>query len=544
MAAGQVDDSRKCEENSASDGKPDPSLDRLIKLAADIFNTPIAVLYLTVDNQLQSSHGLDDSKHVEIKALCTRTIDRNAPLAQSKSEPSGGLDFYTAVPLVTTTDQPIGALCIADHTSRAALSNPETARLQALAGLAADLVQHRKVEQSVEANSALFAAISHDIRTPMNGILGMAELLLTSDELDQRHRRRIEIIKRSGTTLLSMINFLVDLAGSHAKKPRSDISPVNLKELVHAAISQWNEKNASNTGRIALVDHLEGHHYVLGNVPQIQKLLSRFLESVIKVSPNGAIRLIASAKPTAPASVRMQLRAEMIQTEADMFGNLLAISGKNTLPKSGNINEVSLGLILCKKLAITMDGDIGVDQRIDDGTALWLEISLATDPKQCPRNEALEHHSNPASTTERSTKSKMIWNVLVAEDNPDMALLIEELVEEAGYHATVARDGTSALRLLDEKHFDVVLMDGHMPDMSGFEATARIRQLPDQRADLPIIALTGEALAGDRERYLSAGMDDYISKPVDYETLVETIDRCCSQRQHRTLSAVGTKPNL
>jgi hypothetical protein len=110
-----------------------------------------------------------------------------------------------------------------------------------------------------------------------------------------------------------------------------------------------------------------------------------------------------------------------------------------------------------------------------------------------------------------------------------MAMLIKDLVEEGGHRATVVHDGASVLQLLDHEPFDVVVLDGRMPDMSGLETARRIRQLPQKRAEIPIIALTGEVLAGDRERYLAAGMNAYVPKPVDYNTLIDTIDRCCSR---------------
>ena len=120
-------------------------------------------------------------------------------------------------------------------------------------------------------------------------------------------------------------------------------------------------------------------------------------------------------------------------------------------------------------------------------------------------------------------------DILVAEDEPDMAFLIEDMLEEAGHRVTIASNGASVLKLLEEKTFDMIFMDGRMPDMSGFETTAKIRKLPNDRAKIPIVALTAEAMTGDRERFLSAGMDDYISKPVDYEELIKTIARCSQQ---------------
>lgn len=233
--------------------------------------------------------------------------------------------------------------------------------------------QQRETEESQalsgEARLAAIAAMSHDVRTPMNGILGMAELLLAGDDLEERHKRRVETIRRSGTTLLAMLESLFDLARSDTDGLQSDQAP-------HAKDS--------------------------------------------------ASEACAKPRPTA-------------------------------------------------------------DQ-------------------------------------------EPIWDILVVEDNADMALLVEDFIEEAGHRSTVARDGASALKLLDEQHFDIVLMDGHMPDMSGFEATKRIRDLPDQRAAISIVALTGEALVGDRERYLSAGMDDYLAKPVSYEMLIAAIDRCRKPR--------------
>lgn len=237
--------------------------------------------------------------------------------------------------------------------------------------------QQRETEESQalsgEARLAAIAAMSHDVRTPMNGILGMAELLLAGDDLEERHKRRVETIRRSGTTLLSMLDSLFDLA-------RSDT----------------------------------------------------------------------------------------------------------------------------------------------DG--------LQSDPTPHAKDSASEACAKPQPTTDQDHKADQIWDILVVEDNADMALLVEDFIEEAGHRSTVARDGASALKLLDEQHFDIVLMDGHMPDMSGFEATKRIRDLPDQRAAISIVALTGEALVGDRERYLSAGMDDYLAKPVSYEMLIAAIDRCRKPR--------------
>ena len=250
--------------------------------------------------------------------------------------------------------------------------------------------QHREAEGnqalSGEARLAAIAAMSHDVRTPMNGILGMAELLLAGGGLDEPQRRRVETIKRSGTTLLAMLDNMFDLARADTYEPQP---------------------------------------------------------------------------------------------------------GK--------------------------------------------------DPEQSGRNPSSESFTKVQSTPIKETAPTSVWDILVVEDDADMALLVEDFIEEAGHRCKVARDGASALKLLDEQRFDVVLMDGHLPDMSGFEATKHIRDLPDHRAAIPIVALTGESLVGDRERYLSAGMDDYVAKPVDYQRLITAINRRCNPEQGTVLLIESSK---
>jgi CheY-like chemotaxis protein len=188
-----------------------------------------------------------------------------------------------------------------------------------------------------------------------------------------------------------------------------------------------------------------------------------------------------------------------------------------------------LGLAICKKLALMMGGDVVVESAPGEGSVFWLQVDLES--QDAVEASEPEPASAPVSIPEVS--SSACRDILVAEDDPDMAVLIEDLLTDAGYRATVVPDGASVLNALGERRFDVVLMDGRMPDMSGFETTDRIRRFADDRAQIPIVALTAEAMAGDRERFLAAGMDDYVSKPIDYDTLIKTIERCCREGRRR-----------
>jgi CheY-like chemotaxis protein len=176
-----------------------------------------------------------------------------------------------------------------------------------------------------------------------------------------------------------------------------------------------------------------------------------------------------------------------------------------------------------------MGGEVGVESVAGEGSTFWLQLDLERqEVPHAPAGTAAHarHRQDPPRASAQAR------DILVAEDDPDMVFLIEDMLDEAGHRVTVARDGAAVLEALEKRRFDLILMDGRMPDMSGFETTEQIRRLPDDRASIPIIALTAEAMLGDRERFLTAGMDDYLSKPVDYHRLVQAIERCCPKSSH------------
>ena len=193
-----------------------------------------------------------------------------------------------------------------------------------------------------------------------------------------------------------------------------------------------------------------------------------------------------------------------------------------------------------------MGGDVGAESTPGEGSTFWLEIELETADKQEDAENAASRpsgeypsqpsgaHATPiaartAPATTASVDAGKQVHILVAEDEPINAYLVEEMLEAGGYTSTVVTDGRAVLEMLDKEPFDLILMDGRMPDMSGLEVTRRIRQLPDARASTPIIALTADAMSGDRQRFLAGGMDDYVSKPIDHAVLFDAIGRCLAR---------------
>ena len=491
--------------------EPEPAFDRITKLAASLFETPIAAISFSTGDGVwcQSKIGLDG-------ADC---LGNTAAYA-----------FFASAPLTTPDGHDIGTLSIADVKPRQGLSDTDAGRLQDLATLIVDQLELRlersKSGQPNAAISSFLASMSHEIRTPMNGVLGMADLLLTADDLNDNHRRRIGIIKRSGESLLSMLDQVVGLAKIETEPPALDTSPLDFRELVHTVIDRFQPEASAKTIELNFSDRLDNHHRVVGNAGYLGKLLSSFLDNALRFTTEGAINLVATAEPANGEQVLIRFEAENATIDAETIEQVLAPIARDTSLTSRKFDQADLCLAYCKKLALMLGGEFDLASLPGGSFAFRLDICL----KIQENSPALEDPEAPPLAAQCDGETKLVRDILVAEDNPDMALLIEDLLEEAGYRATIAPDGTSALKILGERAFDVVLMDGRMPDMSGFETTERIRQLPDERADVPIIALTAEALDGDRERYLSAGMDGYVTKPVNYETLVATIERCCRER--------------
>lgn len=507
----------------------DGPLHRLTKLAADALEAPIAALHVLVDDHLQplATHGAEADQHIEIQVICARVLETNAALVLRDASDHERLGFYAGIPLVTTQGQPIGVLSLADVKPRSSFSEAETSRLQAYAELAADLLASRKADQIREIGAGLLAAMNHDVRTPMNGVLGMAELLLASEDLDAPQRRRVETIKRSGTALLAMLDRLFDFVRTDAEKLEPEASLIDLASLLQEACNQGYQNHAGKPLRFELIGKLEDYGHVLGDECRLRKLLARFLDSTARLTTAATIDLSVSVTSSAFGKIRMRLQAEDVSIDSREIQTLLGPLTNKTRHSSTCFDEVGVSLMTCKKIAMMMGGDVCAHRLAEGYFTLFLSILLTPASSKQAARVVSEDRPKPANTTAHGKRSNAARHVLVAEDDPDMAELLEQLLEEAGYKATIAHDGATALSLFDEERYDVVLMDGRMPDMSGLETAQQIRRLPDERAHIPIIALTGEALVGDRQRYISGGMDDYILKPIDYRTLIDAIERCC-----------------
>ena len=530
------------------DSEPEPAFERVTRLASEFFDVPVSAISFPIDDRLwfKSIVGLDIDECPRAAGICSHVIENDTPLVLRDAENNDRFHdhpmvaaaphvrFYAGAPLIAPGGQRVGSLCVADVKPRPGFSNAEAGRLRELASLVVDELELRKArknaERASEAKSAFLAAMSHEIRTPMNGVLGMADLLLTADDLPPRHRRRIEIIQRSGDTLLTLLDQILDMSKIEAEKLELTTSPFDLRELVSDIHALFEVKAESKGLRCDVVDRLDDYNQVIGDPLRLKQVLSNFMGNAVKFTEQGSVTLRTSAKPT--SSSKVSLRFEIIDTgvgiEPAAIERVFSPFEQGDRLTWSKFGGTGLGLAICKKLAGMMGGDVGVESIAGKGSTFWMEVDLQRQVVDMP-DETIKQPFDQANGANPSSQDSASRDILVAEDDPDMAMLIEDMLDEAGHKVTIASDGASVLKALEQRSFDLILMDGRMPDMSGFETTDCVRRLPNERAETPIIALTAEAMVGDRERFLAAGMDDYVSKPIEYDKLMQAIDRCCSE---------------
>jgi two-component system, sensor histidine kinase len=415
--------------------------------------------------------------------------------------------------------------------------------------------------------------MSHEIRTPINGVLGMADFLLGT-ALDPEQQEYAEAIQRSAGSLTSLINDILDFSCIEAGTLRLDRVVFSLRAAIEQAASEFASQAGAKGIGFACSIASSAPDAVVGDPARLGQVLVNLLGNAVKFTERGRIELTAELVSQTRDEMKLQfaVRDTGIGIPAGdrdrLFETFTQVDESNTRKYGGT----GLGLAISKQLVELLGGEIGVESEPGAGSRLWFTASLgnaakaeaaglaespirvrpevtpraktgqsltaaarsqtataksqtAASPSQAATAAARPSEALSASEAPKAAAARQSMRILLAEDNEINQRITLRLLQKLGLAADAVVNGREAVEALEKQKYDLVLMDCQMPDMDGFEATAVIRSREGKSRHQTICALTANAMAGDRERCLAAGMDDYISKPVGLEKLRDALLR-------------------
>lgn len=552
----------------------EPAFARLTELAKLFFNMPVvAITFMDEETQyLKSLLGLDGICTTSRKvAICNYTVLSDEVLvlpdltedSRFSQNPlvteAPYLRFYAGAPIIMHEDGKtyrLGSLCLMDMQAHHDFTDNDADILAQFAAMAADALklqdQQRHAKHANEMKSEFLANMSHEIRTPMNGIIGMVEMLAET-KLSAEQQEYVDNIKVSNEHLLAIINGILDLSKVESGKMTIDSIPMNISSLCNEVVSLFAVK-ARQRGLTLDYHYTEAlSPYIKGDPVRIKQIMVNLVNNAIKFTREGGrVTIDVKHMENNPCEDKYgnhkSICSHELQVEqashynTDDSGSVnhqdmtlcieVTDTGVGIKPESleaifdayDQANKsthrlyggTGLGLSVCKSLVELMGGYIEVDSAVGIGTTFTVLLPLPSIDEAHYENW---QDSNDFGMTEPS--HELIGHILLVEDDSVNAMIAKKALNNSGHTVTHVTDGQQAIEVfaLDPKQYDVILMDHHMPIMDGVQATIKLHELYDPQALPPIIALTANAMDGERKKYLDVGMQDYCTKPFKQEQL-------------------------
>ena len=425
--------------------------------------------------------------------------------------------------LVDVHGKATGSIIVGDRERGENFTEEDEVLLRQLAFITSLALQHIESRKAAEAasiaKSQFLANMSHELRTPMNAILGMTDLAL-AEELPPKVYDYLQTARDSADVLLNILNEILDLSRIEAGRLELESTAFNLHKTVEQVIKTMRIR-AGDKG-LALIYSLPSHvpDLLIGDPLRFRQILTNLVDNAIKFTHEGKIAVSAAVQKQTPEAVLLEFSVSDtgIGIRPEDQDRIFSPFTQADASTTRNYGGTGLGLTISRKLVELMDGQLRIESLPGQGSTFYFTVSL-----KIPQMAAIESRETGQSPYPSARRRAL--QILLAEDTPTNQKVAQYLLTKRGHIVEIARNGRQALELVAQREYDVVLMDVQMPVMDGFQATSAIRALADPaKAHLPIIAMTAHALKEDAERCIAAGMDAYVSKPIQVDEFIELVE--------------------
>ncbi len=519
------------------DTGPAENFDHITELLSRQLGTAFALVSL-VDKSRQwfkSACGIDATETPRDMAFCAHAIWSDKPFVVLNalederfrknplvdSEPH--IRFYAGMPLITEDGYRLGTLCAIDTKPRKSLSKQEEDILSTLAKLVVDAMAlhlaNVEMKKQSDAKSIFLANMSHEIRTPMNGVIGMANLL-GKTKLTKKQGNYLEAILQSGESLMGIINNILDISKIEAGGLEIDEHVFDLHHVLESIKNLFMpHATEKNIEIIFEYDSRLPLHFI-GDSGRIRQIITNLVNNAVKFTHEGSISLEVKflSKNKDIISLEMIVKDTGVGIPAEHQDKIFDKFSQSDASTTNTYGGTGLGLSICRTLSDVMGGSICVDSEQEKGSTFTVSLPLSI-AKKSHIDQAMKATKND-DMSDKEIKAR----ILVAEDNLINQMVIRSMLESFGCTVDIAENGNVAIELVEKNQYDLVLMDCLMPEKDGYQATEEIRK-NKKLAGLAIVALTADAFKENQKKCQEAGMNDFLSKPLQEECLKEKIQQ-------------------